>query len=1008
MSDIVIEGKNIKDINQSNFQSVGPYSDGNNTVVIEPWQARNIVNGENQDKRFELGTYTENNREFWEIKTTNKDTRKSQIKNKKMRTARAHVDDKGLVISDETEWSVDTFPFARNDDDESVPLYFYYDKNLHPNEYKTAVNGMVNLKIELRESGRDNTGIIDNFLVREPHRPFILELTIENQGDAGGEVIGDGAYIFNDLVTIEALPDEKSYFLNWSGDANSTNLIYNYRIPRGDSTITANFFPNPILKVTVRVDNSLTWNEYWGTPAEFYILNEETLTQIYNNLQDIHNITEPSTLLSEFENWQEYVEGFFTPEEKTDNLNRPGELFLIARRDNPHHNRFLFQNYTYVNVNNEEIELDTREQIAFGNLEEIENTVYGDGDLGEHVVLSKGSYPEDPNAPPAESLQVYLNYSAQFYEIQSWNSFLNAGERAIGTRLRDGYGDVRIKEFGHTDYTSEPGFKQYILNTSRHLQLFEDPNGGYIWSPTGWFYGAEGNEREYFTAEEIVEISELSGIGGENLTDIQTLHFNATSSMAIGSPGHIINQIVNTANSRFYIGHTFNQQGVYVKITKTDNSHNFTIDPPNITNVIRNKEHSPDIDADMFQIGPNLTLSWVFTVNQNHALGEVGELPTLISLTKGSGDPILNLEDYNMTYEETSGNSMQFSYTTPENFSDENYLKYIELTLRSNIVPAPLDPFIGIFDLIFNTNNSGWGEISLLQEADEIPQTTYIGPYGVDNNIETPTYAIGLGQWLNPDYNYTPIAIDVNNNHPDADLTSIISGLNPNYSSVLEEILSNSYFNDYDSEWKQSVLDNFNSYLDIEVSSNNALSVTPNENYGSLFPDIVDRINEVLTFVKDNNDLPRIPIRVNATFSQIYTININKIDVLNNNNTYPTKWVTNWDQAAYEANPSMENIENWTDDSLLDTSFSNMNEENSTITIPSGWFNGIHELIIRQQIAPQSEANSGTDNLFQQSHITIPFDLNFNSEELGTFNHQTRITNVSQGFTITLNWAGMV
>ena len=42
MSDIVIEGKNLKDIDQSNFQSVGPYTNENNEV-FEPWQGRNIV-----------------------------------------------------------------------------------------------------------------------------------------------------------------------------------------------------------------------------------------------------------------------------------------------------------------------------------------------------------------------------------------------------------------------------------------------------------------------------------------------------------------------------------------------------------------------------------------------------------------------------------------------------------------------------------------------------------------------------------------------------------------------------------------------------------------------------------------------------------------------------------------------------------------------------------------------------------------------------------------------------
>ena len=42
MSDIVIEGKNLNDINQSNFQSVGPYVENGSIAVYEPWQGREI------------------------------------------------------------------------------------------------------------------------------------------------------------------------------------------------------------------------------------------------------------------------------------------------------------------------------------------------------------------------------------------------------------------------------------------------------------------------------------------------------------------------------------------------------------------------------------------------------------------------------------------------------------------------------------------------------------------------------------------------------------------------------------------------------------------------------------------------------------------------------------------------------------------------------------------------------------------------------------------------------
>ena len=165
MSDIVIEGKNLNDINQSNFQSVGPYIESGSIAVYEPWQGREInFQANDTDDRFSLGTVTENNRDFWEVQTTDLTTRKSQFTNKRLRTSRGFVNDYGLVISDETNWSVDTFPYSVDDEGNSTPLYFYYDEKIHPAEYNKASNSRVNLKIELRESGRDSFGIMDNFL----------------------------------------------------------------------------------------------------------------------------------------------------------------------------------------------------------------------------------------------------------------------------------------------------------------------------------------------------------------------------------------------------------------------------------------------------------------------------------------------------------------------------------------------------------------------------------------------------------------------------------------------------------------------------------------------------------------------------------------------------------------------------------------------------------------------------------------------------------------------------
>ena len=172
MSDITIEGKNLHDIDQTNFQSVGPYTDENE--VVEPWQGRNVINGEDQDGRFKLGTYTENDRNFWEFNTINPITRTSQFTDKKLHIVETNVSSNGMVLPKEQKWSVDNYIFTQRNGN-NYPLYFYYDKNLHQEEYQATTEGEVNLRFELRESGRSVENYqIDNFLSRDPFRPFLL------------------------------------------------------------------------------------------------------------------------------------------------------------------------------------------------------------------------------------------------------------------------------------------------------------------------------------------------------------------------------------------------------------------------------------------------------------------------------------------------------------------------------------------------------------------------------------------------------------------------------------------------------------------------------------------------------------------------------------------------------------------------------------------------------------------------------------------------------------------
>ena len=120
--------------------------------------------------------------------------------------------------------------------------------------------------------------------------------------------------------------------------------------------------------------------------------------------------------------------------------------------------------------------------------------------------------------------------------------------------------------------------------------------------------------------------------------------------------------------------------------------------------------------------------------------------------------------------------------------------------MRSTIIPPALLEFLGIFELLFQSNNDSLGTVSLLQEADEIPQTTYIGKYGQQgpepqdgDDIETPTYAHTLGEWIDGDYN--PSGLDINIINDDAQVGILTAGKHPTFDNVIEEILGYDYFN---------------------------------------------------------------------------------------------------------------------------------------------------------------------------------------------------------------------
>ncbi len=178
------------------------------SVVNHPWQGREIyidhdddnLSYEN-DNRFPLGTYTENNRDFWEQNTFDAEKLESNIKDVDLQMVDSFErewstypaifgDEEKLVEPDITAnystrpegvrdrmletFSVDAFAYTKKetlDGDKLYPLCFYYDKKLHEEEYKATSDNKVYLKIIKRTSGRgDIQSDLNNYVGY--HNPF--------------------------------------------------------------------------------------------------------------------------------------------------------------------------------------------------------------------------------------------------------------------------------------------------------------------------------------------------------------------------------------------------------------------------------------------------------------------------------------------------------------------------------------------------------------------------------------------------------------------------------------------------------------------------------------------------------------------------------------------------------------------------------------------------------------------------------------------------------------------
>ena len=240
------------------------YTIDKNFLGIENDQRNGIINTEKTiifptDDRFDLGTYTENNKQYWELQTSDEKTFNSQFSQARMRTAQSTVVG-DVVASEEEKFSVDAFVFT-NRDDVITPLFFYYDKKLHNREYNLATNGKVGMKIELRESGRDFQNNIDLYQERKVVRPFLLGYEKDEQDGGTGEISRGGLFNEDTYVFLNAMAEPDSYLLgifdldeNLIHRGNGGEAEFSFIMPPQDLQYQAKFRPNPLVKLVTRAD----------------------------------------------------------------------------------------------------------------------------------------------------------------------------------------------------------------------------------------------------------------------------------------------------------------------------------------------------------------------------------------------------------------------------------------------------------------------------------------------------------------------------------------------------------------------------------------------------------------------------------------------------------------------------------------------------------------------------------------------------------------------------------
>ena len=392
-----------------------------------------------KDERFPLGTYTEEDKKHWEIQTSDLITRESQFSQTRMQTAQSSkIVESQLIKSEEEEFSVDALVFTEREG-VITPLCFYYDKNLHPIEYNNASTGKINMKVELRGSGRNGYNEIDLYQERKVVRPFLMGFEKDEQPNSGtnpltnesligtGNVYGEGLYYADTRITLTSLPDANSYLLGIF-DIPDDNLVsttgnYTFMMPSRDIQYLTKFRPNPYIIMRQRFTDQFGNDTIGGPNSKGEIRLWES--EIHEDegdyvMRPLNNGDKPAFKVS----GARFFEDTFRP------FDFDGNLITLEQREVT--DNYKFKGFTYLSgsVDSQEVPFEILEDV-----ENIDQNYYGP--VGSDETNIRTIKLVQDFFYPAGRLNIYANYGLITFAIHNFNNTVDF-ENDFGGALRYG------------------------------------------------------------------------------------------------------------------------------------------------------------------------------------------------------------------------------------------------------------------------------------------------------------------------------------------------------------------------------------------------------------------------------------------------------------------------------------------------------------------------------------------------------------------------------------------